>query len=139
MNNWKTLKRNSEHLYPYSFTLAKDQSQATDLLINALTQLAYNEEEFQGENYNQNRWNINLAKAIYQLSYKLDKKAVGDRSPFFNLPLQSRSALFLKEHLSMSTDMIGEVMGLKKIEVLALIVRAQDQLSQLMGRGLTIN
>lgn len=149
MNSWKTLKRNSEHLYPFCFTLMKDQEMATELLINSLTQLAYHDhfsnlDDLNGDdilNPSRIQWNVSLAKAAYELSFNLasSSKSKGDRSFFFQLSKEARAVLFLKEEMSMSSEMIAQIMGLKKYEVLALVARAQDQLSHLMGKELRLN
>lgn len=128
MNSWKTLKRNSEHLYPFCFTLMKDQEMATELLINSLTQLAYHDHfsNLDDSSFDLESWNISLAKAAYELSFNLalSSKSKGDRSFFFQLSKEARAVLFLKEEMSMSSEMIAQIMGLKKYEVLALVARA---------------
>jgi len=141
-------------LYSYAYALLPDDLQAEQLVIDAYSIFLVREkkflQEFEFDSKNKkDRLNIrrflmrNMLLDIFELGYKrslqlrhLLQNDLGEKQGFYDLKIEQRAVLFLKEVLQYTAKEIQETMSLQKHQVIETLYNARFKILDIREENL---
>lgn len=122
---------------------------AQQIIIDAITSVMSDRSKFniETEQFNEGQFAVMVFKAVHQLAKKrfLQKNKHEEMSnlqkkysPFYSLPLEERTVLYLIMKSGLDHWQIEEVLELDKLQLMEKFHLAQDKLSELTGISPTL-
>ena len=139
-------------LHKYAYGLVPDGKIARELIADAYSVFVVREMDFiKGTQLPEQRkaqamikrfFFMGILEEIYQLSLKKSfniRRVIHQGNPelksFYELPVSQRSALILKERLTLTPEAIAQVMKIKKYQVVEALYNAREVLSSTEDLG----